>query len=258
MDRKYFFFDIDGTIAVGFPRYVPESTRRTLHELIEKGHFVSIATGRMYCMTDEFREMFEITNMVTDGGNGIVIDGVAEVEPLDHSMVMEAVEIFEREGIPWAACLSLDTIWYSKDSTFSRIMEEKKQYKGKMDSQIIEGLDVTNRDVYKLFAIMDRELEDRIMPSNIMRCRYNDAYIIVEQVDKSIGIRKVMDKLGAEDKDVVVFGDNTNDIAMFKPEWTKIAMGNGVPELKAIADFVTTDAEVDGIEVACRHFGWID
>lgn len=258
MDKKYFFFDIDGTIAVGFPRYVPESTKRTIHRLIEDGHFVSIATGRMYCMTDEFRNMFEIKNMVTDGGNGIVIDGVAEVEPLDHDMVMRAVDIFEKNSIPWAACLSLDTVWYSKDGEFSRIMEEKKQYKGKMGSEIIEGLDVSNRDVYKLFAIIDRDLEKKLIPDDIMRCRYNDAYIIIEQVDKSIGIKKIVDRLGADDEDVVVFGDNTNDIAMFKPEWTKVAMGNAVDELKAIADFVTTDAEIDGIEVACRHFGWID
>ncbi|MBF1057658.1 MAG: HAD hydrolase family protein, partial [Peptostreptococcus sp.] len=56
----------------------------------------------------------------------------------------------------------------------------------------------------------------------------------------------------------VVFGDNTNDIKMFRPEWTSIAMGNAVEELKKIADFVTKDADDGGIEHACRHFGWID
>ena len=64
--------------------------------------------------------------------------------------------------------------------------------------------------------------------------------------------------MGIEDQDVVVFGDNTNDIKMFRPEWTSIAMGNAVEELKKIADFVTKDADDGGIEYACRHFGWID
>ena len=45
--RKYFFFDIDNTIAIGFPRVVPESTRRAIKALQDKGHYVSIATGRM-------------------------------------------------------------------------------------------------------------------------------------------------------------------------------------------------------------------
>ena len=35
MNRKYFFFDIDGTLAVGTPgdQYIPESTQYTLKQL---------------------------------------------------------------------------------------------------------------------------------------------------------------------------------------------------------------------------------
>ena len=62
----------------------------------------------------------------------------------------------------------------------------------------------------------------------------------------------------ADIKDVVVFGDGENDLVMFKKEWTSIAMGNGVEDLKKKADFVTKDSTDDGIEYSCRHFGWID
>ena len=33
-------------------------------------------------------------------------------------------------------------------------------------------------------------------------------------------------------KDVVVFGDEKNDLSMFRDEWTSIAMGNAIDELK--------------------------
>ena len=48
MNRKYFFFDIDGTLAVGTPgdQYIPESTQYTLKQLEAEGHFIAIATGR--------------------------------------------------------------------------------------------------------------------------------------------------------------------------------------------------------------------
>ncbi len=45
-DKKYFFFDIDGTlidIQTGIP--VP-SALETIKKLQDKGHFVAIATGR--------------------------------------------------------------------------------------------------------------------------------------------------------------------------------------------------------------------
>lgn len=36
-----------------------------------------------------------------------------------------------------------------------------------------------------------------------------------------------------------------------------IAMGNGVQEAKAAADYVTDDIYEDGVYNACRHFGLI-
>ena len=129
-----------------------------------------------------------------------------------------------------------------------------------MGSKIDKNLDLKKIDaIYKGFAYLDRETEESIGElKNVSYTRYHDEYIILEADDKSKGIKKIMNIIGIEDKDIVVFGDNTNDIKMFRPEWTSIAMGNSVDSLKAIADYVTTNADKDGIENACRHFGWID
>lgn len=76
-------------------------------------------------------------------------------------------------------------------------------------------------------------------------------------MNKAKGIYRVLDHFGASPEDVVVFGDNYNDLSMFMPEWISIAMGNAVPELKEKAQYVTTQIDEDGIFNACRHFGWI-
>ena len=52
-----------------------------------------------------------------------------------------------------------------------------------------------------------------------------------------------------------MFGDAMNDMSMFIDDWTKVAMGNAIPELKAAADYVTTDVEEDGIYNACEALG---
>ena len=45
MERKYIFFDIDGTLLDDNPGgKILESTYRTLDKLKENGHFVAIAT----------------------------------------------------------------------------------------------------------------------------------------------------------------------------------------------------------------------
>ena len=64
-----------------------------------------------------------------------------------------------------------------------------------------------------------------------------------------------MDHFHADYKDAIVFGDAMNDMSMFIDDWTKVAMGNAIPELKAAADYVTTDVEEDGIYNACEALG---
>lgn len=65
----------------------------------------------------------------------------------------------------------------------------------------------------------------------------------------------MMDYYGADYHDAIVFGDGANDMSMFTDEWTKVAMGNAIPELKAKADLVTTDVDHDGIYNACAVLG---
>ncbi|NMS97445.1 HAD hydrolase family protein, partial [Klebsiella pneumoniae] len=43
----------------------------------------------------------------------------------------------------------------------------------------------------------------------------------------------------------------------FKYVKNSIAMGNSCEEIKDIASFVTEKSNEDGIEYACKYFGWI-
>lgn len=257
--KKYFFFDIDGTIAIGVPRVVPESTARTIKKLQENGHFVSLATGRMHIMTEDFCKDLGIENLVTDGGNGVVLNGKVEIFPLDKNMVTTLINEFEEKDVPWAISLADERLWHTKDDRFPNAMNKIIKLKGYMETKIVENLDVNNSgDIYKAFAYLPESEEWKIEAlKNSPYTRYGADYIIIEPDDKSKGIRKIMKALNISDEDVVVFGDNTNDIKMFKPEWTCIAMGNAHPKLKEVADFVTKNADDDGIEYACKHYGWI-
>ena len=62
---------------------------------------------------------------------------------------------------------------------------------------------------------------------------------------------------GGTPKDVVVFGDDYNDLDMFDERFFKVAMGNGCEALKAKADYVADENVKDGIYKTCERFGWI-
>ncbi|WP_074624362.1 Cof-type HAD-IIB family hydrolase [Kandleria vitulina] len=257
MKRKYFFFDIDGTLAVGQPgrQYIPESTKYTLEKLKEAGHFVAIATGRSYAMAKEMMENMHFHNMVSDGGNGIIIeDQLIGIEPLNFEDCIALIEECQEKNIPWA---------FSPDNKVRRLAPDDRFYEATHDfymkTKRVEHLNPRDYDqIYKVYIAIEKEDENKLKTLNLVPwVRFHKEYIFVEPSDKAKGIRKMVEHLHGNIEDVVVFGDEKNDLSMFKNEWTSIAMGNAIDELKERASYVTTSCDHDGIYNACVHFGWI-
>ena len=49
MNRKFLFFDIDGTLlAGGIPGYIPDSAMEALKQAQANGHYIFINSGRTY------------------------------------------------------------------------------------------------------------------------------------------------------------------------------------------------------------------
>ena len=129
-----------------------------------------------------------------------------------------------------------------------------------MDTVVQKGLDPLDYDqIYKVYIACFAPDEEQLETlKELPWCRFHKEYLFVEPGDKSVGIKMMVNHLGGAYEDVVVFGDEKNDLSMFIDEWTSIAMGNAIDELKEKATYVTDDCDKDGIYNACVHFHWID
>ena len=86
MRRKYFFFDIDGTLSTGLTTTMPESAVKCLDLLRQAGHFTAIATGRLQASAKTVADRYGFTNIVADGGWSVTIDGkILEMQSLPAS-----------------------------------------------------------------------------------------------------------------------------------------------------------------------------
>lgn len=102
-NRKYFFFDIDGTLGIGTSGVLPQTTVETLRELRERGHFIAIASGRLQADTARHAERIGISNFVADGGNSLTLDGECIwQEPMVRQDCIDLLEECERKGVAWA------------------------------------------------------------------------------------------------------------------------------------------------------------
>lgn len=255
MQKKYFFFDIDGTLAIGNTGVIPESTKKTISKLKENGHFVAIATGRLQANAINHCKEIGINNMVSDGGNGVTINGeLIYHKPLNHNKCIELLEELESKEIGWSITCNNTCVRYANTDKFSNCVIDTY-----ITTVINPNLDFRRiKEFYKIYVSCSIDVQKEIKTLESMPVvRFNPNCLFIEPDDKSIGIKTIMDYFNAPYEDVVVFGDGTNDLKMFRDEWTCIAMGNGRDSLKEKATFVTKDCDEDGIEYACKHFKWI-
>lgn len=255
MRKRYLFFDIDGTLLTGGYVHgrVPDSTREALRRLEAAGHFLAIATGRGQAMAVDIMRMLGMENMVSDGGYGLTLGGrLLEIRPLPKEPVTALARECDEKGIPWGLQV---------DNSDVRLVPDGRFYAATRDdylkTRIVPGLDPAAQEaIYKMYVACEAPAEQSLEALRALPwCRYHRAYFFVEPTDKALGIRRMLDHFGADYADAVVFGDGLNDLSMFTDEWTKVAMGNAVPELKARADYVTGDADRDGIYQACEALG---
>ncbi|WP_445528213.1 HAD family hydrolase [Streptomyces cyslabdanicus] len=72
-------------------------------------------------------------------------------------------------------------------------------------------------------------------------------------ITKATGLALAAEHLGLGRERALAFGDMPNDIPMFRWAARGVAMANAHPELKAVADEVTTSNEDDGIAVVLER-----
>ena len=281
--------DLDGTMLDSYGQ-VTENTKAVIQKTIEKGTDVIIASGRPIDSIKTIAKEIG-SNKYFIAGNGALIYDIQKDEILyekymNKQKVLEIIKICEENSIAYnvytdktilATSLKYNVLYYHKENlkkqedkrTHINVVENMYEYIKKMDEEKFLKITICDDSkavfksiIRKLEKISDIEiLEVSHMSRKLIQqgtaevpIEYYYTEISSKDVDKWCAIEFLMQKLNLKKEEIVAIGDNVNDKKMIEQAGLGIAMGQSMPQLKEIADYVTDANCEEGVAKALSKF----
>lgn len=271
------FLDVDGTL-VDYDLNLPASAVDAIHRVRANGHKVYICTGRSEAeVYDDIRDI-GLDGMI--GGNGAYVksgDTVVLHQKISEEETRHIVDWLNARGL--AFYLECNSGLYGSETFEEDAVPSIREYTNRKGR---DGSRLTVRDVFPDMLFGENLYRNDVNKVSFLLRSYQDHLDSVEEfpdlkagtwggagetalfgdlgvrgIDKGVAIDRLLLHLGADLKDTFAFGDAKVDIPMLEQCAVGVAMGNGGPEIKAMADYVTDAVEDDGLLHAFEHFGLI-
>lgn len=272
-EEKYLFFDMDGTLISPITHKIPDSAVQGIRQAMKNGHRCFICTGRSYVMAQEYFSTLTLPGIVFCNGAGIAYEGnVLETRSIHPTLVKRVVDMVQALG----GGFSLQTTHFTYQNEAERERILKRWYDRTTDGTVEEMIQrramklidaYQDEPVQKIDVSFNSELTADVffsrLPQSLSVVVAGGYYassgrtggeLTANGVTKGSGIERVLDMFSGNAHNAYGFGDSSNDIEMMRVCGTGIAMGNGKEICKRSADYITSDADHDGIYNALQHF----
>lgn len=273
MNSKYIFLDIDGTL-VDFEGKLAPSALAALKAARANGHKLFVCTGRQRSQVYSWLlEKAQFDGIISSSGAYVEVDGKLIADHcFDSERMGFLAKYFTDSHTPFcvqsADALILEN--WTADAISGYFLA--KGIDGEKQSSLFgtvktvdsaAQLTVGEKIVYyaapKGTQGVAADLGDRF---NVVRFSFGDAAddcgeVTDSRYTKATGIAEILEYFKASEDDTVAVGDGDNDLEMMDFAALGIAMGNGTPALKAVADIITDDINSDGLYNAFKKIGVI-
>lgn len=251
------FFDIDGTLVSFDTHTIPASTVAAIERARAAGSRIFISTGRPMAIINNLKPIEHlIDGYITMNGAATIVDGkVIHSFPIAPEDVAKVIDAADRSGV---SCVVVGARLIGINNPRPQDIETFRRLIGIAD--IGAGVDIDKllkEDVYQLtpFVTAEEEAEFSADFDNVEVARWCPLFcdVTAKGVDKGRGVEALCAHFGIPVKNTAAFGDGGNDIAMLRAAGIGVAMGNANPEVKEMADYITTSVDDNGIANALTY-----
>ena len=270
---KVLFFDLDGTL-LNSKTEISDKTRTALKQCVEKGYKLFIATARPPLLNRMLPNqanwdediLADTLSLFTGGvyynGGCIKIENIKEYIFIPDEIVKKIISIVQNyEKINIA-------LQFKDEKHAFRFPLEDKEYKrwGVAADEVLTLNQTNDMNAVKILIFYSSlvnsvlPIDEKLVSELKLICADNAQFCVTDKstcvqimgkdVSKFSGIEKIRERYGFKKDEIAVFGDDTNDMEMLMEYPFSIAMGNAEPQVKAVAKYVTSDNNNDGIHEA--------
>lgn len=247
MKKKYkaLIMDVDGTLVLNKRDGMPSQTVKDAVQKASKILHVGVATGRPLFVVEDIISKLELSGPSIVAGGAQIVDmpskKIVWEQSIKHKDVLKVCRIFSKYS---------DRIVINDNNEDLYFSDSYKPYK---PLQImIGGLDHRKADQ----VIAEIKHIPTITYQKILA--WTSGAIVLDVYNayatKQHGIFEVAKLLDIQTHDIIGVGDGYNDFPLLMACGLKVAMGNAVDEIKAIADYVAPNVEENGVVDVIEKF----
>ncbi|WP_028560449.1 Cof-type HAD-IIB family hydrolase [Paenibacillus pinihumi] len=262
MPYKLIAIDVDDTL-LNDELQVTARTKQALQQAIEQGVTVTLATGRMYASAQNIARQIELNvPIITYQGSLVktLLDGQVIYERyVPTEAAKKLYEYCEAKGLHLQ--LYVDDVLYVKEENdkiagYSRL--------SKIPYVVAPNFaDLVLQPQMKMLIIDEPELLDKVAVelkaligdiAHITKSKPHFLEIMHKEGTKGHALAFLASHIGCTLEEAIGIGDSWNDHEMLEMAGLGVAMGNALPSLKEIANYVTRSNNEDGVAHVIEKF----
>lgn len=269
MNIKLCVFDLDGTL-LNSNKEITTETIKAINKLKNKNIQYTIATGRMDTLARKYQKQINSDLPIISCNGSLIRDlsgNTLYKKHLNFDIIKTLVEFYNSNNLDFMLYTE-NTILSTPNNPRLILLENLNSSSNPEDRFDIE---ILNKDIKyysdSLFLKSLAYIENREKLLNIeciMKEKFKDLSIVSSDktlldimpygVNKGTGLQNLCKILNINQNEIVVFGDNFNDLEMINFSKTSVVPSNGEESIKNIATFVTKSNDDDGIAFAINEF----
>ena len=242
---KLIISDMDGTL-LNQERKIPGSFRKILPQLAQKGIRFAVASGRQYpTLQDLFQKAEQEIIYIAENGGLIEYQGKIlscnEIKKKDLFTMIELSKHYK------GTCflVSSEKMAFIQQPEHEAILTDIKTYFHHL--QVVEDLTCINTPLLKFSIYHPQEIQRALFEAFApFQKEYHIAiagehWIDISSLETNKGkaVHQIKEQLQLTSEEVMIFGDQLNDLPMMQEAYWSYAMKNAHPELKKVAQFET-------------------